>query len=200
MSYPYIIRIFPLKQGLDHQSAGTATAVADADAAKLALLCLEDTDQGGQNASTTGTKRVTDGNSTTVDVDLILGEAEQLHVGQSDNTEGLVDLEGVNRLLGHASVLQSLGDSQGGGGGELAGLLLGITPAADLSDGLQAKLLDLSLGHQDDGSGTVVQRGRVRCSHSAGAGDESGLHGAQLLGVELEKELSIRAAIRHAAL
>lgn len=54
-------------------------------------------------------------------------------------------------------MLQSLGDSQSGGSGELAGLVGGITPAQDLGNGLQAELLDLGLGDQDNSGGTVVE-------------------------------------------
>lgn len=192
ISYPYIIKN-RLEEGLNNQGTGTATAVADADAAELALLGLEDTNQSRQDTGTAGTERVANGNSTTVNVDLVLRKAKQLHVGQSDNAEGLVNLESINGLLGHASVLESLGNSQSRGSSELVGGVSGITPAEDLGNRLEAELLDLSLGNQNVGSGTVVQRGGVGGSHGAGAGNESGLHGTQLLGVELyEGETSQR--------
>lgn len=62
---------------------------------------------------------MTKGDSTTVKVDLVLADAEKLHVGKSDNTESLVDLESVNVLLLDTGVLESLGHGKSGSSGEL---------------------------------------------------------------------------------
>ena len=129
---------------------------------------------------------MSNGNSTTVDVDLFLRETEELQVGKSHNTEGLVDLEGIDSILGDTGVLESLRDGQSRGSGELAGLLLSVTPAENLGNGLEAKLLDLGLGNQDDSGGAVVQRGGVGGGDSSSTGDEGGLDGTELLGVELK--------------
>jgi acetyl-CoA acetyltransferase len=51
-------------------------------------------------------------------------------------------------------------------GGELAGLLLGITPTQDLGNRLEAELLHLSLGNQDYSQGPEARRcdtGLHRC-------------------------------------
>jgi hypothetical protein len=181
----YQNRVHSLK-GLKNQGAGTATTVADANAAELTLLGAQHTKESGHDAGTTGTERVSNGDSTTVDVDLLLGESEKLQIGKGHNTEGLVDLESIDGILSDTGVLKSLGDGQSRGGGELAGLLLSVTPAEDLSNRLETKLLDLGLGNKDNGGGTVVQRRRVRGSDSTSTGDEGRLHGTELLGVELD--------------
>lgn len=96
-------------------------------------------------------------------------------------------------------MLQSLGDSQSGGSGELAGLVSGITPAQDLGNGLQAELLDLGLGNQNNGGSTVVKGRRVGGSDSAVAGDEGGLDGAQLIGVKLNRRIGLAIIIQNLA-
>jgi hypothetical protein len=60
-----------------------------------------------------------------------------------------------------------------------------VTPAEDLGNGLEAELLDLGLRNKDNSGGTVVERRRVGGCDSPGARNESGLHGAELVGVEL---------------
>lgn len=117
---------------------------------------------------------MTKGDSTTVEVDLVLADTEKLHVGKSDNTESLVDLESVNILLLDTGVLESLGHGKSGGGGELGGLVSSLTPTQDLSNGLQAELLELGLGDENDGSGTVGERRGVGSSNSAVLGLERG--------------------------
>lgn len=52
-------------------------------------------------------------------------------------------------------MLQSLGHGKSGCGGELRRVLLSITPAEDLANGLQVVFLDCSLGGEDKGSSTV---------------------------------------------
>lgn len=180
----FINRVYSLN-GLNHQGAGTATTVTDADAAKLATLGAQDTEKGRHNAGTTGTERVSNGDRTTVNVDLVLGETKKLQIGKSHNTEGLVDLKGIDGVLGHTGVLQGLGDSQSRSSGELAGLMRSVTPTQDLGNRLEAELLHLSLGNQNNGGGTVVQGRRVGGGHGSSAGNKGRLHGAELLRVEL---------------
>ncbi len=50
-----------------------------------------------------------------------------VHVGQSDDTESLVDLPKVDLVSGDTSVLESAGDGIRRGGGELDGGLFSIT-------------------------------------------------------------------------
>ena len=97
-------------------------------------------------------------NGTAVEVDLVLIDTQDLHVGKRDNAEGLVDLESINGRKLDLGVLQSLGHGESGRGGELGGVLLSITPAKDLANGLQAMLLDGLFGGQNKGGSTIRKR------------------------------------------
>jgi hypothetical protein len=180
-----------LNKRFDHHRAGSTAAVADTNAANLALLRLQDTEEGSQDTSAAGTDGVSKCNSAAMDVDFLLREAEQLHVGEGDDAECLVDFECVDGVLGDASVLESLGNGLGRGGGELAGLLSGIAPATDLGNGLQVELLQLSLRDENNSRGTVVERGRVGSSHGTRARDERRLDATKLIVVKLETTRSV---------
>ena len=103
---------------LDNHGAGSTAAVADSDTAKLAFLLPEHTEKGGDDTSTRAAERVAEGDGTTVKVDLILFDVEELHIDQGDDGESLVDLVGVDLLLSHASVLESFGNCEGRCSGE----------------------------------------------------------------------------------
>ena len=187
-------------QVLDDHGGGAAAAVADADAADLGVPLLED---GGDDAGAGAAEGVADGDGAAVDVDLFGVDAEDLHVGEGDDGEGLVDLVEVDVLGLEAGVLDGLGDGEGGGDGEALGLALGVAPAEDLGDGLEAELLELGLGDEDDGGGAVVDGGGV------GGGDgavrlEGGPHGLELglvevldLVVAVDDDVGLAAAARH---
>lgn len=125
---------------------------------------------------------------TTVEVDLVLTDAAELHVGKSDDGEGLVDLESVNGADLDTGVLQSLGHGERGSGGELVRRVSSIAPAPDLSNGLQTVLLDGLLGSEDDGGGTVGERGSVGSGDGTSAGNENGL---KRLGLRLVEVLGL---------
>ena len=129
-----------------------------------------------------------EGNGTTVEVDLILADSEKLHVGKSDNTESLVDLESINILLLDTGVLESLRHGERGSGGELGRLVSSLTPTQDLSNGLQAELLELGLGNENDGSSTVGERRGVGSGNSAILGLE---RGSESLGLGLVEVLGL---------
>ena len=97
-------------------------------------------------------------NSTSVKVDLILADAKELHVGQRNNAESLVDLERIDVFNVNLGVLQGLGHGQSRSCSELGGVLLSITPAKDLANGLQAMLLDGLFGGQNKGGSTIRKR------------------------------------------
>lgn len=94
-------------------------------------------------------------NGTAVEVDPVLVDTQNLHVGKRDNTEGLVDLESVNGRKLYTGVLQSLGHSERRCGGELGRVLLSITPSKDLANGLEVVFLDSGLGGKDESSGAI---------------------------------------------
>ncbi|KAI7165201.1 Acetyl-CoA acetyltransferase [Hortaea werneckii] len=83
-------------------------------------------------------------------VDLLFCQTQQLHVGKRDDRKGLVDLKGIDVLLLDTRVRERLRDGQGRGSGELRWLLGSITPAQNLSDGLQTVLLDVFLACEDE--------------------------------------------------
>lgn len=114
---------------------------------------------------------------TSVKVDLVLGDAKNLHVGECNNAEGLVDLESVDGGDVNLGVLQGLRHGQRRRGGELGRVLLSVTPAKDLADGLQAVLLDSLFRSEDEGrravgerrgvrsgDGTILLEGRTKCA------------------------------------
>lgn len=120
-------------------------------------------------------------NGTSMQVDLVLTDVEELHVGQCDNGEGLVDLEGVDGALLDTSVLERLGDSKSGSSGELGRVVGGVSPSEDLGNGLQVVLLKGGFGDEDKGGSAVGERrgvcggdgavlGLERRSESAGLG------------------------------
>src|SRR6476661_4582270 len=97
-------------QALDDH--GHALAAADAhrlDAERLVRL-LEAVDQGGHDAGTGHAERVTEGDRPTVDVELVVGDAEV--TGRRDDLGGerLVDLEQVDVVDGLAGTPQRLLD------------------------------------------------------------------------------------------
>lgn len=136
-------------QILNDQSRGTAATVADTSTANLGTPFLEDRGQSGDDTGTGAAKRVADGDGAAIDVDLAGVEVQELHVGEGNDGEGLVDLVKVNVLVGETGVLDSLGDGQGGSNGEALGLARSVTPSEDLGNGLEAELLDFGLRHED---------------------------------------------------
>lgn len=96
--------------------------------------------------------------STTVQVDLVFWDTKDLHVGERNDTEGLVDLEGIDSRELYLGVLQSLGHGERRGGGELGGVLLSVTPAEDLSNGLEAVLLDSLFRGKNKSSSAIGER------------------------------------------
>lgn len=152
-----VLRKCRLLQRLNNEGTGTTAPVADSSNAKLALLGLQDTQERRQDTGTTGTERVANRNGTTVDVDLFLRQSQQLHVCEGHDAESLVDFESVNSILRHASVLQGFRNGQSRGRGELAGCVSSISPAKDLSNGLQVKLLQLSFGNENHSCSAVIE-------------------------------------------
>lgn len=118
-------------------------------------------------------------------VDLVLADTQDLHVCESNDTKGLVDLKGVDVVLAHACVLQSLGHGKSRCSGELGGVLSSVTPSEDLCNGLQVELLELGLGDENDGGSAIGEGRGVGCGDGAVSGLEDGLERAGLGLVEL---------------
>jgi len=102
-----------------------------------------------------------------MEVDLIFGDAQNLHVCKRDNTEGLVDFKGIDSGQLDLGVLQSLRYSECGRSGEFGWVLLSIAPAKNLANGLQVVLLDSGFGGENKGSSAIRERrgvGRGDCA------------------------------------
>ncbi|KAI6748131.1 hypothetical protein HG531_008673 [Fusarium graminearum] len=167
----------------DHSGSTTAT-VADTNGTDLGLPLLKYGGKGGDNTSTRAAERVADGNGTTVDVNLVRVKAEDLHVGEGNGREGLVDLVVLNLLGGQAGVLDSLGNSQSRSDSETLRLTLSITPTKNLGNGLKVELLELGLRNEDNGGGTIVDGGSVGSSDGT-VRLESRAHGLELVNVQV---------------
>src|SRR6478752_1987687 len=173
-----------LLQVLDNHSRSTTTTVADTNGTNLGRLLLEDGGKGGDNTGTRASKRVADGNGTTVDINLVRVQTKDLHVSESNGGEGLVDLVVLDLVGGQTSVLDGLGNGQSGSDGETLRLTLSITPTKDLGNRLKVELLELSLGDEDNGGGTIVDGSSVRSSDST-IRLESRAHGLELVDIQV---------------
>lgn len=76
------------------------------------------------------------GHGPTVHVDLGGIEVHELHVGESDNGEGLVYLMVVNVGESQAGVGDGPGSGKGGSSSEILGSLLGVGKTKNTGDGL----------------------------------------------------------------
>jgi hypothetical protein len=79
-------------------------------------------DKGNNNTRARVTNGVTQGDSATVDVDLGSWNVENLLCDVNDDGKGLVDFEQGDVVNSQASLLQSLGDGESWGGGEVDGV------------------------------------------------------------------------------
>lgn len=96
-----------------------------------------------------------------MDVDLLLVQAEDFHVCESDDTEGFIDFKSVNIVLVDTGVLHGLWHGKSGCGGELGGIVGCFTPAKDLCNRLEVELLELGFGYKDNSGSAVGERGGV---------------------------------------
>jgi hypothetical protein len=171
-------------QVLNDQSGSTAATVANTNGTNLGLLLLEHGGKGGDNTSTRAAKRVANGNGTTKDVNLLRLKTEDLHVGEGNGREGLVDLVVLDLLSGQTGVLDGLGNGQSRSNSETLRLTLSITPTKDLGNGLEVELLELGLRNEDNSGGTIVDGGSVGSSDGT-VRLESRAHGLELVNVQV---------------
>lgn len=166
----------------NNQRSGTHTGTnahgGDTDLLARALKLRE---QGGKLSSTSGSKRVANGDGTTSGVDLVLVNSAVLDGEQSLRGESLVDLENVNVVDGQTKVLKDGRDGVSGANShKLRGNTDGLAVNELGKDGL-AKLLGDGSSHEEDGTGTIRDlRGVTGVGGSLGG--ESGLELAELLG------------------
>ena len=91
------------------------------------LARLESMDEGNNNTRARVTNSMTQGDSATVDVDLGSWDVENLLRDVDDDGESLVNLEQGDVVNGQTSLLQSLGDGESWGGGEVNGVNASIS-------------------------------------------------------------------------
>ena len=79
-------------------------------------------DEGNDDARARVTNCVTQGDGATIDIDLGSWDVEDLFCDVNDDGKGLIDLEQGDIVDRQAGFLQSLGDGDGWGGGEVDGV------------------------------------------------------------------------------
>jgi len=152
------MRLFVLEL-LDDDGRGAATAVADGRNADLARL--EEVGECDDDAAARGADGVAERDTATGHVDLADVDAQELGVDEHDRREGLVDLVQRDVAVGQAGALEGLGDRDGGGRGEVDGVVGAVSVAEDAGKRLEAELLGLLCARDDHGRGAVVELGGV---------------------------------------
>src|SRR5699024_5234061 len=92
-----------LSRNVDDQRITLTTAAAQGSDAAAAASALEFEGEGEDDAGSGGADRVTERHGASVDVDLVLVDAEVLGTGQTDSGECLVDLVEIEGVRGHRS-------------------------------------------------------------------------------------------------
>src|ERR1700760_2123102 len=90
-----------LSKILQNQCTCTTSTVANTNTSNLTALFFQNTQQCGNNSGTAGSQWMSQGDSASMEIDLIFCDSQQLHVRQSDNAESLVDFKSINLLLCH---------------------------------------------------------------------------------------------------
>lgn len=120
-----------------------------------------------------------------VQIDLLFAQAQELQVGERNNAESFVDLEGVNLLNLDVGVLQRLGDRERGCRRELRRFLCRVAPAEDAGQRGERVGFQKRFRHEEERRCAVGERRRVGCRHRPGAvGYECWLHGLKLFDIE----------------
>lgn len=142
---------------LGHPDGSHTHTSADAHAGDTNLLVgpLELSQEGADLAGTSAAKRVAEGNSTTLGVDLLLRQAKLVDTPHALRGEGLVDLEDVDIILSDASLLQSDGDGLPGANSHEKGLDANNAGGDVLANDLLAQALGSGALHEQDSGGTV---------------------------------------------
>src|SRR5699024_5092016 len=91
-----------LSRNVDDQRIALTTAAAQGGDAAAPASALEFEGEGEDDAGTGSADRVTERHGASVDVDLVLVDAEVLGTGQTDSGECLVDLVEIEGVRGHA--------------------------------------------------------------------------------------------------
>ena len=161
-----------------HTHTGTDAHAGDTD---LLVCPLQFSKQSADLAGTSASKRVTECNSTTLGVDLLLGNTKLVDTPDALGSEGLVDLVDVDIILSDAGLLQSNGDSLPRANTHEEGLDADDAGGNVLAEDLLAQTLGGGALHEEDGGGAVGDLGSVTGVDGAVLG-KGGLDLAQRLG------------------
>lgn len=171
-------------QALNDQRGGTAAAVANAGGTDGLVRANEVVDERHDDAASRRSDGVTKRYCAAADVDLAVGNAENLHVRESDGGKRLVDLEQIDVGLSQPSACVRFGQRERRRGGEVNRRLLRVGVASDYGQRLQAQRGSFGARHEQDGGGTVVEGGRVGCGDNA-VFFEGGLQGGDFADVDV---------------
>lgn len=120
-----------------------------------------------------------------VQIDLLLAQAQELQVGERNDAESLVDLEGVNILNLDVGVLQRLGNRKRGCRRELGRFLRRVAPAEDAGHRRERVGFQKRFRDEEERRCAVGERRSVGCRHRPGAvGYECWFHGLKLFDIE----------------
>lgn len=132
-----------------------ASANAHGRDTNLLLASLKLIEKRRDLAGAGAAERVTESNSTTLGVNLLLGNAKLVGAPQALAGESLVDLEDVNIVGRDAGEVKSLGDGLPGALAHEEGLDADNRGGDVLAQNLLAKLLGDITAHEEDGGGAI---------------------------------------------
>ena len=116
-----VLRILCL-HAFDGNGGGFSTADAQRSHAAFPAPCGKGMDEGDDQPASGGTDGMALRASAAVDIDLCPVQPQFVHRHHRYASEGFVDLEQVDVVLGPAHLVEQLGDGAGGGEGELGGM------------------------------------------------------------------------------
>lgn len=141
-----------------HTHAGTNAHTGNTD---LLVGTLELSQEGADLARASAAERMTEGDSTTLGVDLLSGQAKLVDAPHALGGKGLVDLEDVDLILGDAGLLESNGNGGPGTDTHQEGLDTDNAGGDVLADDLLAQTLGSGALHEQNGGSTVGDLGGV---------------------------------------
>src|ERR1700722_9411998 len=159
---------------LDDERVALPATGADGDAAEAAAATAQLVDDAAKDAGTGGADRVAERDGASVDVDLVLVDAEHAHRVERDRGERLVDLPHVDVLGFETGLVKRLLGGRGGGAGEGGEGVGGLSMGDDLSERLLAIGDSPLVGGDHKRAATVVDAGRVAGGVGAPLTDQPG--------------------------
>lgn len=153
---------------------GNTLSTTNASATKSPLLVQADkvVRQVTSDTSTRCTEWVTNSDSSTEQVGLVVGELELLGDSEPLTSKGLVDVDEVHLANALAGTLEGLANRDSRSDTHDAGLTCRPRVSSNTGDGLDAVLLHGVLGHDDVDGSTITDTRGVTSSNGTSLGDE----------------------------